>query len=133
MYAYVWLRPHTALQQHNLLTSQCANYTCRFLRWLSSQQQVEKGLLYGKHFSVFGVGSSSYPRFCAAANLMGSMLLAAGARPLAPVAKGMQCMLLLHYLTGLCVPLSVWWVACYLTPPCKVVTILAPTVVRKLL
>jgi hypothetical protein len=46
-------------------------------------------LLYpaGKPFSVLGFGSSNYPKFAAAADLLHSSLLAAGAAALLPPAK----------------------------------------------
>ncbi|KAI3435713.1 hypothetical protein D9Q98_001771 [Chlorella vulgaris] len=40
-----------------------------------------------KPFCVLGLGSSCYPRFCAAADMMHSLLLAAGAKALLPVCK----------------------------------------------
>eukprot|EP00898_Chlorokybus_atmophyticus_P007291 jgi/Chlat1/7563/Chrsp63S00556 len=51
----------------------------RFLRWLTLQ---------GCCFSVFGIGSSSYPRFCAAADTIHAMMLASGAKPLGNPGKG---------------------------------------------
>ncbi len=59
---------------------------CRFLKWLIAQDitQVEAGKLKGKPFAVLGLGSSCYPRFCAAADLFNSLMLAAGAPPPPP-------------------------------------------------
>lgn len=61
---------------------------CSFMRWLVSQGEGEKTALQRKPYAVFGLGSSSYPRFCAAADLMDSMLIAAGATRMASVEKG---------------------------------------------
>ena len=44
-------------------------------------------MLAGKSFSVLGFGSSSYPRFCAAAELMHTTMLSLGAQALMPVSK----------------------------------------------
>lgn len=44
-------------------------------------------VLKGKHFSVLGLGCSSYPRFCAAADQMHALLTGTGATPLQPVVK----------------------------------------------
>jgi hypothetical protein len=41
----------------------------------------------GKPFVVLGFGSSSYPRFCAAADLMYTLLVSVGGAPLMPAAK----------------------------------------------
>lgn len=60
---------------------------CRFLKWLSAQE-TGKGPFAGKAYSVFGLGSSCYPRFCCAADLTNSMMLQAGAVPLHGVGKG---------------------------------------------
>ncbi|KAK9824802.1 hypothetical protein WJX74_009932 [Apatococcus lobatus] len=59
----------------------------RFLKWLLHQSTLPEGesKLQGKTFSVLGLGSSCYPRFCAAADLFNSMLLAAGAKPITRV------------------------------------------------
>lgn len=61
---------------------------CSFLRWLVAEAESDKSHLQQKPYAVFGLGSSSYPRFCAAADLMDSMLNGAGASRMAPVAKG---------------------------------------------
>lgn len=41
----------------------------------------------GKPFAVLGFGCTSYPRFCAAADTVHSLVCATGADPLMPVAK----------------------------------------------
>lgn len=55
-----------------------------------SEEGTEKGRLLKKPYAVFGLGSSSYPRFCAAADLMDSMMVAAKATRLTPVQKGVS-------------------------------------------
>ena len=53
---------------------------CRFLKWLSHQACPEVASpLDHKRFAILGLGSSCYPRFCAAADMFESMMLAAGA------------------------------------------------------
>lgn len=53
---------------------------CRFISWLAIEEGRTTGrALDGRAFSVFGLGSSCYPRFCAAAGLLQSLLLSAGA------------------------------------------------------
>jgi Flavodoxin len=54
---------------------------CRFVKWLALQGdalQESGSVLKGRRCAVFGVGSSAYPRFCAAAESMRALLLAAG-------------------------------------------------------
>eukprot|EP00898_Chlorokybus_atmophyticus_P001881 jgi/Chlat1/2694/Chrsp180S02868 len=58
----------------------------RFLKWLSLQK--EDTSLAGCRFAVFGVGSSAYPRFCAAADTFHALLSATGATPLGLPGKG---------------------------------------------
>ena len=54
----------------------------RFLKWLSHQASPEVASpLDHKRFAILGLGSSCYPRFCAAADMFESMLLAAGEGP----------------------------------------------------
>ena len=53
----------------------------RFVKWMALQGdalQESGSVLKGKRCAVFGVGSSAYPRFCAAAESMRALLLAAG-------------------------------------------------------
>ena len=59
-----------------------------------SESVTEQGKLKQKPYAVFGIGSSSYPRFCAAADLVDSMLVGAGGQRLAPVQKGACCAVL---------------------------------------
>ena len=55
---------------------------CRFLKWLARQASPDvASVMEGMRFSILGLGSSCYPRFCAAADLFDSMLLAAGELP----------------------------------------------------
>jgi len=44
-------------------------------------------MMTGKPFGVMGFGSTSYPRFCAAADIMHSAMLSAGATALLPPGK----------------------------------------------
>ena len=55
--------------------------------YVSNVTYLPSHLPAGKSFAVLGFGSSSYPRFCAAADLLHSMLLSLGASALLPVAK----------------------------------------------
>ncbi|KXZ51504.1 hypothetical protein GPECTOR_12g467 [Gonium pectorale] len=62
----------------------------KFIAWL--QKGIAAGgeaheVFANKPFAVLGFGSSSYPRYCAAADSMQSLLLAAGGSPALPVAK----------------------------------------------
>ncbi len=59
-----------------------------------SESVTEQGKLKQKPYAVFGIGSNSYPRFCAAADLVDSMLVGAGGQRLAPVQKGAFCSVL---------------------------------------
>jgi len=59
-----------------------------------SESVTEQGKLKQKPYAVFGIGSSSYPRFCAAADLVDSMSVGAGGQRLAPVQKGAFCAVL---------------------------------------
>lgn len=59
----------------------------KFITWLQSGSGEAEEVLKGVPFCVLGFGSSSYPRFCAAADLFQSLFLSLGATSMLPVAK----------------------------------------------
>eukprot|EP00775_Hariotina_reticulata_P010070 gene10070-10225_t len=62
----------------------------KFITWLNrinSKVTGTQSTFIGKPFAVLGFGSRAYPRFCAAADLLHSTMLAVAAEPLLPVAK----------------------------------------------
>ncbi|KAL4440247.1 hypothetical protein ABPG75_003248 [Micractinium tetrahymenae] len=59
----------------------------KFVAWLQAGGDEAVECFKGKPTAVLGFGSSSYPRFCAAADLLHALLLAIGAKPVLPVGK----------------------------------------------
>ncbi|KXZ51520.1 hypothetical protein GPECTOR_12g483 [Gonium pectorale] len=62
----------------------------KFVAWLQKGIAAggeSKEVLSKKPFAVLGFGSSSYPRFCAAADSLNSLVVAAGANPVSAVVK----------------------------------------------
>lgn len=65
----------------------CPATAVNFMSWLKNGNSGAGGILAGKPFGVMGFGSTSYPRFCAAADIMHSAMLSAGATALLPPGK----------------------------------------------
>lgn len=98
---------------HSLTVSACLCCAASCAGWWA-QAECGKGPLQQKPYAVFGLGSSSYPRFCAAADLMDSMLIGDGATRMAAVEKGTHspCSQAEACLLFLLLPL---FLACYMT------------------